>query len=73
MVVKADNGNEDWAGMLLTLRGVRIESVDGLSFGQSDNDMSTFTISGKVVDFSATPGSLATPAGWAGTITNLIG
>lgn len=73
MTVKAQNGNSDWPGMLLTLRGVRIETMDGLAFGQNDNDVSTFTIAGKIVDFTATPGAAAGAAGLLGAANSILG
>lgn len=39
MILKAQNGNSKYPGIVITLNGVRLESVEGLSFGQNDNDI----------------------------------
>ena len=73
MVLKAQNGNDKYPGMTITLNGVRIEQVEGLSFGQNDNDVQTFNVSGKLIDFSVTPGKLGKVANWLGAVNNIIG
>jgi hypothetical protein len=39
MTIKGLTGDKKYAGSLITCRGVRFESVSGLEFGQSDNDI----------------------------------
>lgn len=33
MTIRSRNGNDDWAGALITMRGVRFTSIGGLEFG----------------------------------------
>ena len=74
MTVKALTGDEkNYAGSMITLNGVRIESVSGLSFGYDQNDIQTFTISGKIIDFTYTPGALGTASNILGAVNNLLG
>lgn len=73
MTIKGLTGDSKYAGSLITCRGVRFESISGLSFGQADNDVQTFTINGKIIDFTYTPGSLDTVAGIAGVANGLFG
>jgi len=73
MTVKAYTGDEEhYSGALMTLRGVRIETVSGLSWGQDDNAVQTFTVAGKFIDFTYTPGALADAAGWIGAANSLL-
>lgn len=55
------------------MRGVRLENVSGLSFGYGDNSLQTFTVSGKLIDFTVTPGAAAPVAGTAGAVNSLLG
>lgn len=78
MTVKALTGDkgglgDKWEGSLVTMRGVRLENVSGLSFGYDDNSLQTFTVSGKLIDFTVTPGAAAPVAGWAGAANSLLG
>lgn len=73
MTVKGLTGDHNYSGSLMTCRGVRFETVSGLSFGQSDNEIQTFTLTGKLIDFSYTPGGLSTAAGILGSINSIIG
>lgn len=74
MTIKALTGDKDhYAGALVTLRGVRIESVSGLQWGYEDNGYQTFTVQGKLIDYTYTPGALAKAAGVAGTVNALLG
>ncbi len=74
LVVKCLTGGEknSWKGATVTIRGVRLESVSGLSFGYSNNDISTFTVSFKYIDFSYTPGALGKAAGVFGAVNSIL-
>jgi hypothetical protein len=72
MTIKALTGDKKYKGMLLTLEHVRFESVSGLTFGYSNNDISTFTITCKLINWSATPGALATVANIAASVNSLV-
>jgi hypothetical protein len=72
MTIKALTGDKNFSGSMITLRGVRIESIGGLSFGHSDNDISTFDISGKIIDFVHTPGALGKTSNIIGMANNLL-
>lgn len=73
MTIKGLTGDKNYAGSLITCRGVRFEQVAGLTFGQSDNDIQTFSVSGRMIDFSYTPGGLGKAAGILGTINSIVG
>ena len=73
MTIKGLTGDKKYSGNLITCRGVRFERVSGLSFGQSDNDIQTFTINGKIIDFTYTPGGLGKAAGILGAINSIVG
>lgn len=74
MTVKALTGDDThYAGSMITLNGVRIESVSGLSFGYDQNEIQTFTISGKMIDFTYTPGAIALAANIDGALNKLLG
>ena len=73
MTIKALTGDSNYAGTMITLNGVRIDNISGLSFGYDQNDIQTFTITGKLIDFTVTPGALGTAANIFGTIDNLLG
>ena len=72
MSIKALTGDKKYKGMLLTLEHVRIESVSGLQFGYADNDISTFDISCRLINWNATPGALGGVAGIAGAVNSLV-
>lgn len=72
MTIKGLTGDKKYDGSLITCRGIRFETISGLSFGQSDNEIQTFTITGKMIDFTYTQGSLAKVAGVLGTVNSLI-
>ena len=57
---------------LVTLRGVRLETVSGLQFNYNGGDISTFTVNYKYIDFSYTPGALGKATGIVGAINSLI-
>ena len=58
MTIKALTGDSKYAGALVTMRGVRIESVSGLDWGHSDNNYQTFSVNGKLIDYTYTPGAI---------------
>lgn len=74
MVIKCltGGGKKSWKGAVITLRGVRFETVSGLSFGYGNNDISTFTIAFKYIDFSFTPGALGKVAGVGGAVNSIL-
>ena len=73
MTVKCLTGDEKhYKGALITLRGVRLETVSGLQFTYNGGDISTFTVNYKYIDFSYTPGALGKAAGIVGAINSLI-
>jgi hypothetical protein len=68
MIVKGLTGDEkNYNGIQFTIRGVRFESISGLSFGSSDNAIQTFTVNCNCIDFSVTSNGLG------GTIQNVMG
>ena len=73
MTIKCLTGDEkNYKGALVTLRGVRLETVNGLQFNYNSGDISTFTVNYKYIDFSYTPGALGKAAGIVGAINSLI-
>lgn len=73
MTIKCLTGDEKhYKGALVTLRGVRLETVSGLQFNYNGGDISTFTVNYKYIDFSYTPGALGKAAGIVGAINSLI-
>lgn len=58
MTIKCLTGDKHYKGALVTLRGVRLDTVSGLSFDYNGGDVSTFTVGYKYIDFTYTPGSL---------------
>ena len=73
MTIKCLTGDEkNYKGALVTLRGVRLETVSGLQFNYNSGDISTFTVNYKYIDFSYTPGALGKAAGIVGAINSLI-
>ena len=73
MTIKCLTGDEKhYKGALVTLRGVRLETVGGLQFNYNSGDISTFTVNYKYIDFSYTPGALGKAAGIVGAVNSLI-
>ena len=73
MTIKCLTGDEKhYKGALVTLRGVRLETVSGLQFNYNGGDISTFTVNYKYIDFSYTPGALGKAAGIVGAVNSLI-
>lgn len=73
MTIKALTGDKKYAGALVTLKGVRLTSVGGLSWGYDQNTYQTFNVGGKLVEFSYTPGALKKVAGFLGTMDSIFG
>lgn len=73
MTIKALTGDhKHYKGALLTMKGVRFETIGGLQFGYSDNAVSTFSVNGKLIEFTYTPGALQTPAGIIGSAVSML-
>lgn len=73
MVIKCLTGDEkNWKGAVITLNGVRFANVSGLTFGYSNNDISTFSAQFKYIDFSFTPGALGKAAGVLGAVNSIL-
>lgn len=72
MTVKCLTGDKQYKGALITLRGVYLDTVSGLSFDYNGGDVSTFTVGYKYIDFTYTPGALQKAAGVVGAITSLL-
>lgn len=73
MTIKALTGDKNYSGTMITLNGVRIENISGLTFGYDNNDIQKFTINGKLIDFTVTPGALGTAANILGAVNNILG
>ena len=74
MTIKALTGDKKhFDGALVTLNNVRLVNIAGLSYSYDDNSIQTFTINGKLQDFTYTPGAMQEVAGVAGTLTSLLG
>lgn len=73
MTIKAMTGDKDYAGAFVTMRGVRLDSVGGLSWDYSANDKQTFTVGGRLVDFTFSPGAVQKAAGVLGAVESILG
>lgn len=73
MTIKALTGDSNYKGTLLTLKNVRFESISGQSYGYSDNDISTFDLNCRLLEYTATPGALGTVANIAAAANSLLG
>lgn len=74
MTLKALTGDmKHYAGSVITLNGCRLESIAGVDFGQADNAIQTFTVTGKLIDFTYSPGKLTKASGIVGAVSQLIG
>lgn len=72
MTIKCLTGDPKYKGAVVTLNNVRLEKVDGLSFGYSQNEISKFNLSFQYLDFTFTPGALGTASGVIGAVNSLI-
>ena len=73
MTIKALTGDKKYKGTLFTLNNVRIESLGGVNFGYGNNDVQTFEVGCKLIDYTATPGALGTLANVATVVNSLMG
>ena len=74
LVLRAMTGAEkNWEGMNITINGARFESIGGLDFGHDSNSIQTFTVNGKLIDYTVTPGALTKASGIVGAVSQLIG
>ena len=72
MTIKCLTGDKNYKGSVVTLRNVMFETLNGLTFDYSANDISKFDLSFSYLDFTFTPGGLKEPAGVVGAIASLI-
>lgn len=72
MTIKCLTGDSNYRGSVITLRGVLLESVDGLDFNYSGGDISKINVGFQYRDFDFTPGALATASGVVGALNNII-
>lgn len=72
MTIKCLTGDDNYKGSLITLKGVRLEKLDGLSFQYSGGEVSTFNVSFNYIEYNFTPGALAQAAGVIGAIDSII-
>lgn len=73
MTIKALTGDKKYKGTMFTLNNVRIETLEGVSFGYSNNDVQTFEVGCKLIDYTATPGALGILANAATVVNSLAG
>ena len=73
MTIKALTGDKHYKGTLFTLNNVRIETLDGVSFGYANNDVQTFEVGCRLIDYTATPGALSMLANAATVVNSLMG
>ena len=66
VIVKALTGDSSYTGLNITMRGVQLTTLGGLNFGQSSNEVMTFDLGFKCLDFSITSN------GTMGTISNVM-
>ena len=70
LVLRAMTGAEKkWEGMNITINGARFESIVGLDFGHDSNSIQTFTVNGKLIDYTVTPGALTKASGIVGAVS----
>ncbi len=72
MTIKCLTGDDKYKGSLITLKGVRLEKLDGLSFQYSGGEVSTFNVNFNYIEYNFTPGALAQAAGVIGAIDSII-
>lgn len=59
-------------GMTITLNGVRMKGINGISLSSSDSGILTFGLSLSVVSFTATMGSVQKTSGFMGALKSLL-
>lgn len=72
MTIRCLTGDDNYKGSLITLKGVRLEKLDGLSFQYSGGEVSTFNVSFNYIEYNFTPGALAQAAGVIGAVDSII-
>ncbi len=73
MTVRSLGDGKKFKGMTITLNGVRIKNVGGLSYGHNQNDIQTFDVQARAIDFSVTPGAANKVSGVTGAIGSILG
>lgn len=54
--LEGDSGNSvPYQGAMIVCYGVRLTSMGGLTYGQSNNDLQTFTVQGSMIEYSHLP------------------
>ena len=72
MTIKCLTGDKNYKGSIITLNGVRLEKVEGLSFAYSGGEPSAFNIEFTYIDFDFTPGALGKVAGVIGAVKSIV-
>ena len=72
MTIKCLTGDDNYKGSVITLKSVRFEKLDGLSFDYSGGDIQKFNLNFQYLDFTFTPGGLGTVAGVIGAVDSLL-
>lgn len=72
MTIKCLTGDDNYKGAVITLNGVRLEKVGGLSFSYAGGEPSTFEIDFTYIDFDFTPGALGKVAGVIGAVKSIV-
>lgn len=65
-------GDNSHSGSTIILNGVRIKTVDGLSYTNNGGDVQTFNVGCSAIDFTVTPGAAQKVVGVTNAIGNLI-
>lgn len=72
MTIKCLTGDDNYKGSVITLKSVRFEKLDGLSFDYSGGEPQKFTLIFQYLDFTFTPGGLGAVAGVLGAVDSLL-
>ena len=59
LIDDSTDGEVAYQGAVIVAYGVRFTSIGGLSYGQSSNDIQTFTVQGTLIEYSHLPLSLS--------------
>ena len=71
MTIRSLGDGQNHMGMTITLNGVRMKSVSGLTFASTDASVSTFALNLSVISFTATMGALQKISGIGGAIKQI--